>query len=182
MNLTDGALRAINEKDLDIILEWRNSDRVRNTMFSDRYITIDEHYAWFESFQQSSDLHLLFEFRNKPAGICNFTDVDKYNNRCSWGFYVGETKMPRGTGLLLGYCSLEYAFDSNRIRKLCTSVLSKNLISINYHKKLGFAEEGILLKHVKKENMYEDVICFAQFNNEWQSYRKEIVKQLEKLY
>lgn len=182
MNLTDGALRAINETDLDIILEWRNSDRVRDTMFSDQYIVIDEHNAWFKSFQKSSDTHLLFEFKNRPAGICNFTDVDKYNNRCSWGFYIGETIMPRGTGLLLGYCSLEYAFYSNRIRKLCTSVLSRNLISINYHKKLGFSEEGILSEHVRKENVYEDVICFAQFDSDWRSKRQEIIKQLQELY
>jgi hypothetical protein len=53
----------------------------------------------------------FLNYQQRPAGlVCFYRDCDRYNKRCSWGFYLGEFDVPSGTGLLMGYLSMEYVF------------------------------------------------------------------------
>jgi len=168
-------LRDIKETDLEQILEWRNSERIRAVMFTDRIITIDEHRAWFESLKHRQDsIYKIFEFLGQPAGLINLTDIDLYNKKCYWGFYLGKDDLPPGIGSIMGYLGLDFAFEKNNIRKLCGRVLAFNTSSIKFFKRFGFLEEGRFLKHVFKNGRYEDVISFALFNEAWRDNKKTL--------
>lgn len=182
MKISDGKLRSLEKDDLELLFNWRNSERIRASMFSDHIITREEHYSWFSSLKDKEVVYLIFELNNQAVGLSDFTDIDYVNNRCWWGFYLGENNLPRGTGLLMGYWSMEYAFSKIKIRKLCSNVLSKNTVSINYHKKLGFTEEGVFRQHIKKGNQYEDIVYLSQFDFEWQIKRDEIINTLRENY
>lgn len=164
----DGLLRPLKAEDLELVLQWRNSDRVRINMFSTHVISAEEHRDWYLNLDYNTSRYLIFEYQQRPVGLVNFTNIDQYNNRCNWGFYLGETDVPQGTGLLMGCLSMEYVFPVLNIRKLCSQVLGNNEKSIKYHHKLGFKEEGRLLKHVLHNGIYEDVIIFAMFKNDWE--------------
>lgn len=154
------------------VLEWRNSNRIRANMFTDHCITCEEHQIWFDKVNQSkSDIYKIFEFQGRPLGLVCFTNIDRKNNRCHWGFYLGEENLPKGTGLLMGYLGVKYAFEDLGIRKLCSEVFAFNISSIKFHKKLGFKEEGFFSKHVFKSGNYEDVILFALFDEDWSKNR-----------
>ena len=43
-----GYLRDLHLNDLSLILEWRNSPKVRKNMYSQHEITIKEHLKWWE--------------------------------------------------------------------------------------------------------------------------------------
>lgn len=168
-------LREIDEKDLDMVLRWRNSERIRHNMFTDRVITADEHNKWFNKIKPDSETKcLIFECKGRSVGVVTFTGIDEINNRCHWGFYLGETDMPPGIGSIMGFLALEHAFLKLRVRKVCSEVLAFNKASINLHKKLGFIEEGRLKGHVLKHGKYEDVIIFALSEDEWQLRKKQI--------
>jgi UDP-4-amino-4,6-dideoxy-N-acetyl-beta-L-altrosamine N-acetyltransferase len=169
--IQDGGLRVLTIGDLEMVLSWRNSDRVRLNMFSTHIITAEEHRNWYLNLDYNTCRYLIFEYLQRPVGLVYFTEIDRKNNRCNWGFYLGETDVPQGTGLLMGYHSMEYVFSVLNIRKLCSQVLSSNKASVKYHHKLGFNEEGRLLKHVVHNDAYEDVICLALFNDEWEVVR-----------
>ncbi|MFZ5632095.1 MAG: UDP-4-amino-4,6-dideoxy-N-acetyl-beta-L-altrosamine N-acetyltransferase [Bacillota bacterium] len=154
--------------DLEKVLEWRNSDRIRAVMFTDRLITMDEHRAWYEGIKNDENtLCFIFEVQGSPAGVVNVVGIDRRNGRCSWGFYLGEAGAPRGTGTAMGLLALEYVFEVLGLRKLCGEVLASNTKSIEFHKKLGFVEEGRFIKHVLKDGKYEDVVAMALFNEDW---------------
>ena len=104
----------LTEKHKDLILYWRNSDHVRKYMFTDRLITPEEHDRWFGRVQyfdatQDKDLrNVLIQngiiarillFQNRPVGFVNFTNIDVRNNKCCWGFYLGERNAPKGSGV-----------------------------------------------------------------------------------
>ncbi|MDD2367120.1 MAG: UDP-4-amino-4,6-dideoxy-N-acetyl-beta-L-altrosamine N-acetyltransferase [Desulfuromonadaceae bacterium] len=172
----DCNLRHIEREDLEKILRWRNSERIRKNMYTDHVISADEHMAWFErSKVQNSNLHLIFEVKEKPAGLLYFTDIDMNNSKSYWGFYIGETDLPHGSGKALGVLGLAYAFKQLNIRKLCGEAFAFNDASIRFHKKLGFAEEGRLIKHILRRGTYEDVVLFATFHEDW-------IKIQQKLY
>jgi RimJ/RimL family protein N-acetyltransferase len=92
----------------------------------------------------------------------NFTPPDK-NKNSYWGFYLGKQDLPKGTGTMMGQLAIELAFNQLKIRKLCAEVVVFNQISLHFHKKLGFREEGVFARHVLINGNYEDVVCFALF-------------------
>jgi len=173
-------LRLIEEQDLNKVLEWRNSDRIRMNMYTDHLISLEEHRAWFTRLKNNKkNISLVFEYKNEPVGVMNFTGIDEQNKKCTWGFYLGEENLPKGTGLALGYFGLQYAFEKMNIRKLSGEVFGFNTASYHFHKKLQFVEEGRLIQHIFKNNKYEDIILFAQFQEDWANNIKVIESELE---
>ncbi len=177
MNIELGSLRPLEERDLARLLAWRNSERIRKSMISDHLISWDEHLNWFENMNREKNLYLLFEFNDRPAGMVYFNDIDHYNEKCYWGFYLGEKDLPRGAGLLMAYLGLNYVFTEQALRKICSEALLSNPISINFHKKLGFIEEGRLIQQVRKGEDYVDLVLLALFKEQWQQSR-DIIKKL----
>jgi UDP-4-amino-4,6-dideoxy-N-acetyl-beta-L-altrosamine N-acetyltransferase len=164
----DVYLRPIEERDLAPVLLWRNSERVRSCMYTDHIITPDEHRAWFEHVHQSEfPSVLIFEYKGVPAGLKSFSRIDRRNNRCYWGFYLGDAELPRGCGTAMGFLALEYIFEQHNFHKLCAEAFAFNEGSIKYHTRLGFSEEGRFLEHVIKNGHYEDIVSFAIFRKSW---------------
>jgi len=171
VRLTAGKIRPINEDDLQMVLAWRNSERINRYMFSNHSITMAEHRRWFEGLAAAERFCLIFELNNRAVGVVNITELDSYDNKCSWGFYLGETGLPKGTGLLMGYHGLQFIFAELGIRKLGSKSFAFNKNSIHYHQKLGFMEEGILRQECKKNEVFEDVVLLALFKEKWQQHR-----------
>ena len=165
-------LREPAEHDLERLWRWRNSERVRSAMKSDRPISEEEHRYWFGRLRSRPDcLFFIFEKGDHPLGIVQFTGVNRTDGTCSWGFYLGEEGLPRGTGTLLGYLGLSRVFEKEGIRKVTAEVLESNLASYRMHKKLGFHIEGCLRKHVWRNGKYEDVILLAIFKKDWEEWQ-----------
>lgn len=165
--------------DLEMVLNWRNSERIRRNMLSDHLISWEEHQGWFAGLDQSRRIGLIFELNQRPVGLVNISGLDEINQKCTWGFYLGEEGLPAGTGLLMGYHGLEYIFAILQIRKLSSQALAFNHRSIRYHQKLGFKEEGLLVAECRKNDHYEDVVLFALFNQQWQVRKQELARMLE---
>ncbi len=168
INKIDCTLRKLDEPDLDLVLKWRNSEQVRNNMFSSHIISYEEHRSWYKSvIEQKKSIYLIFEFQRKPVGLVYFNDINTESNRCFWGFYLGENSTVKGTGTAMGFCGLEYAFETLNIRKVCGEVLGFNANSIKFHKRLCFKEEGRFVEHILKDGKLVDIIYFSLFKKEW---------------
>lgn len=179
MNREEFALRPIEERDLNMVLEWRNSDRVRSCMYTDHIITFEEHSSWYERTRQAEfPAILIFEYRGVPAGLKSFSQIDRFNNRCYWGFYLGMTELPAGCGSAMGFLALEYILEKQNFHKVCAEVFAFNEVSVKYHTRLGFAQEGRFVQHVFKNNHYEDIISFAILREDWLSGKPELTAKL----
>jgi UDP-4-amino-4,6-dideoxy-N-acetyl-beta-L-altrosamine N-acetyltransferase len=172
-------LRPIEERDLDLVLGWRNSERVRSCMYTDHIITPEEHRTWFERIGEAEfPSTMIFEFRGAPSGIKSFSQIDSRNSRCSWGFYLGDTLLPPGCGTVMGFLALEYIFEVHHFHKVCAEAFAFNDASIKYHLRLGFSEEGRFLKHVLKDGRYEDITSFAIFREGWLTNKSALTKKV----
>ena len=174
----DYRLRPVEEADLPRILEWRNSERIRVNMYTDHIISIEEHRDWYHNLRKGGhSVCLVFERLDRPCGIVNFTGFDRKGGRCDWGFYLGETDLPRGTGDVMGMLGLEYAFEKLNIRKLCGEAFAFNTSSIKFFGRLGFSEEGRFSRHALKCGKHEDVVRFALFKEDWEKNREQLEAQ-----
>lgn len=171
-------LRTVEEQDLPVLLAWRNTERIRNAMYSNHVITWQEHYEWFQRSQdeQYPNKHYVFLQGHTPLGVVNFTDITMLHKRLTWGFYIGEASAPRGAGVMMATLALNKAFEEFGMHKICGEVLLDNIKSINYHERLGFVREGVLKQHIFKDNRYVDVIVFGLFYDAWQRRRETFTK------
>ncbi|UKS26149.1 UDP-4-amino-4,6-dideoxy-N-acetyl-beta-L-altrosamine N-acetyltransferase [Paenibacillus sp. HWE-109] len=169
-------IRPMLEDDLAMVLQWRNSDRVRTNMYSEELISWEIHCTWFSRIQKSDSIkYYVLEHIDKPIGVVNFTDIDRINGMCNWGFYIGDNEAPRGSGTALGFLGLVEAFEHLHIRKVCAEVIAFNDASLRFHRKLGFTQEGKLFRHVWKNNKYEDIVLFACFSDQWAALKEKLL-------
>ena len=174
-NPQDYQLRPIQESDLEIVLEWRNSERVRSNMYTDHIISLDEHKSWFLHIENDESVsYHICEYNYKSIGVIYFTNIDRPNKKSYWGFYLGDINVPMGSGSIMGFIALSYAFKSLDIRKLCSEVFSFNKKAINFHEKLGFQQEGYFVKHILKQGKYEDVVALTLFKDDWLSRNSDL--------
>jgi UDP-4-amino-4,6-dideoxy-N-acetyl-beta-L-altrosamine N-acetyltransferase len=163
-------IRKMMELDLEQVLLWRNSDKIRASMYTDQVITWKQHTAWFEHIQQNhSAVFLIFECDDVPSGVVSFVQLDQRNSKCNWGFYLGREDLPKGSGTTMGRLGLKYAFEELNMRKVCGEAFAFNIASIKLHEKLGFQTEGKYKEHILKNENYEDIVLFGLLKKDFES-------------
>ena len=172
-------LRPLEESDLKLILPWRNAPTVRQAMFTQHEISWDEHQAWFHRIQADDNKRwfLYLNDNNEPRGVVYFTDFDAADRSSFWGFYVSPDAIP-GTGLRMSLDALDKAFNELGLEKLNAEVLATNLRSLNMHKKVGFAQEGLFLEHFCNGEKRVDVIRLGIVSSEWPQNRLVLVSRI----
>lgn len=179
LNRSDYLLRPVVESDLDLMLLWRNSERIRACMYSDHLISVEEHRAWYQKVSREEfPSVLIFEYRGRPVGVKSFSQIDRHNSRCFWGFYLGEAEIPRGSGSVMGYLAQKYIFSVHNFHKLCAEAFAYNEPSLRYHRRLGFKEEGHFAQHIKKSGCYHDIVCFGILREDWLKQRDDLEQKV----
>ena len=112
LRVKDYAFRRIREKDLPLLLAWRNSPEIHSKMFTDHKITPEEHLNWFERIRLDSvPKKLVFTFKSKPVGYYAYNDFDEENHTCTLGDYIGEpATCPIDAGVFMAFLGAEYCF------------------------------------------------------------------------
>lgn len=160
------------EKDLDMVLGWRNHAEIRRYMYTRREISRDEHVRWFRGESQNPARHLLiYEDENTPLGFLSFSEIND-SPVAEWGFYVSP-HAPKGTGQRLGNVALSYAFNHLKVHKVYGEALGFNERSIMFHQRLGFRREGMLRDQYFDGVSYHPVFCFGLLAEEWDFINEE---------
>ena len=168
-------IRPLEEKDLEMVLAWRNSERVHSKMLTDHKITWQEHFGWFQRTKENPvKRNLIFEYQGRPVGYIGYTEYDEEKMSCSPGAYLGETDVPIDAGLVLFYMALEYAFAALHMKRLETSVFKDNKKAMRIDKFLGYREipgsEEIYVKNGKEEV----AIRMEMLPEDWAEHKKQI--------
>jgi UDP-4-amino-4,6-dideoxy-N-acetyl-beta-L-altrosamine N-acetyltransferase len=167
-----GSLRSLSRDDLEMVLAWRNQDSVRAVMFTDHLISWEEHVAWFERDQADDTTHYrIFETDGRPVGFTSISGLDRRNGTASIGLYIGASDVPKGTGSLLLYAALDWAFFDLGVRKLSCEALDFNERALRLYEKFGFRKEGVLRKQRLKGTLYRDVVVLGLLADEWREIR-----------
>ena len=161
-----GRLRPMTTADLESVLELRNHPEIRRYMLTQHEISIEEHFTWFKRALQNPGIELLFfELEKKCCGFVQFKETN-YPGVVDWGFYA-DPDSPKGTGRKLGLAALHHAFEEKELHKICGQAFHWNQPSIEFHKSLGFSQEGILRDQHFDGETYHDLICFGMLKRDW---------------
>jgi RimJ/RimL family protein N-acetyltransferase len=127
--------------------------------------TIDEEKAWIHSHNQNG-LLLVAEDNQSIIGILNFrlSTSKKFSHKGFFGMSIQEAYTNKGIGATLITRLIDWAKADNRVEKISLEVFSNNDRAIHLYSKLGFREEGRLVKNAKLgPNEYVDDIIMSMF-------------------
>ena len=158
---------------LEMVREWRNSPEVSQFMYNTNYIEPEQQKAWFERIKMdSTQHHFLVLFGKTAVGAVSVSEVSKRFDSCVWGFYLGdEATKGRGIGSKMLFLLADFVFEELQLNKIRAEVLSTNHNGLRVHEKLGFQREGRLREHIRRGNIYVDVVAFGLLSKEWQVNR-----------
>jgi UDP-4-amino-4,6-dideoxy-N-acetyl-beta-L-altrosamine N-acetyltransferase len=160
------SIRSLTEKDLPMVLAWRNHPSVRQFMLTQHEISLAEHRDWFVRCGLDTRRRLLIVTEdNQALGYVQFSGVVE-GGIAEWGFY-SRPDAPKGSGKKIGLMALEYAFGELKLHKVCGQALETNRASIAFHRRLGFQQEGLLRDQKQIEGQYCSLYCFGLFADEW---------------
>lgn len=135
--LQSSLIRIVTFEDLPLILEWRNSDRVRMVMNNKNIITWEEHVQWFSQVLQDETKEVFIaEYNQQPFGVVSFNNKNISQGTCEWGFYVGAPQIDVPLGKALAILALDYIFEDYHLVR--AEVLQINSKSSLFHLDLGF--------------------------------------------
>lgn len=165
-------LRKIQLSDLELMLSWRNHPTVRASMFSQSYIELDQHQAWFQRESEKKDSLWLFhiDLEGNPSGVVYFTNMDQVSSNAFWGFYAAPEAMS-GTGTRMAMEALDHFFGNLAFHKLNAEVIESNNRSQQFHRKLGFQVEGVFREQYLTKEGYQSVTRFGLLHTEWSVHR-----------
>lgn len=174
-------LREVAAGDKEMIRLWRNSPDVARYMYTDHWITEEEHERWFQNaLNDPRRKYWIIMYQREAIGLVNLYDIDEKNRRCFWGLYISsENTRSKGLGVYIEYNVMRYVFDDLEYNKLCCEALSSNTRAINLYKSLGFQEEGFYRQHILKNGEYANVVALAILKNEWDEKKHEIEARLK---
>lgn len=166
----DIVLRSVEEKDIEMVRNWRNSEEVSKYMYTDAKITKDQQAKWFEKISDSKNSkYWIIEYDGKPLGLASITDINYNLQSCFWAFYLGDTSV-RGAGIgsKVEYNIINYVFNELNLNKLRCEVFVFNDKVIKMHEKFGFRREAYFREHCIKNDNRIDVVGLGLLKTDWE--------------
>jgi UDP-4-amino-4,6-dideoxy-N-acetyl-beta-L-altrosamine N-acetyltransferase len=157
-----------------MLLAWRNHPAVRGFMLTQHEISLEEHRQWFARVKlDKTRQQLIVMDGSAPLGFVQFNSVC-LGGIADWGFYV-RPDAPKGSGTKLGQAALMHGFTMLGLQKVCGQAIESNSVSITFHQKMGFREEGRLRDQQRIGDRYHTLVCFGLLAKEWQErHQREV--------
>ncbi len=160
-------LRLMAETDLERVLGWRNHPDVRQHMYSQALIGLEEHTRWFQaSLAGAGTTLLILDVDGAPCGHVNFRVGAP--QEALWGFYLAPDA-PWGAGTLLGNAATDHAFKVLGLEKVWGEVLPENLPSQRFHLRHGFVLESILAEKRVNQRTISQIHRYLLTKSVWQA-------------
>ena len=174
----DYHLRPIEERDLRLVLDWRNSHKVHSMMLTDHEITWEEHCAWFKRMElQPLKRNFIFAYQEEPIGYIGYTEYNEENHTCSPGAYLGNAAdLPPDAALCLFYVSVDYPFRYLGMLQLNTDVFADNSRALKLDTLLGYdivrAQDHMVMKNGQERLAHRLVMT----KDKWLTQKGKVAK------
>ena len=142
-------IRLMTSDDTDLIVKWRNNERVRNNFVYREVFTRQTHENWIETKVKTGEVvqFIICEKNNdnRPVGSVYFRDIDKDAKTAEYGIFIGEDDaIGKGYGNEAAILATDYARDEMGLKKLILRVFTTNEAAIKSYKHAGFSETEIV--------------------------------------
>ncbi len=172
-------LYPLEEIHLQMVLDWRNEPAVRKNMYTSHEISFAEHKRWFHSLaNDASKAYFIAVIDGIECGVVGFSEINSVQGIATWAFYKSPNAL-KGSGSLMEFYALDYAFNELQLHKLRCEVLGFNHAVVELHKKFGFLVEGQHRDAFFDGSEYHDIFHLGIMAAEWFAHREVMQKKFE---
>lgn len=141
-------LRALEEKDLSLLLEWRNRPEYRRYFREFRELSSADQKTWYESInRRDSNVRMFAIIRlsdGELLGACGLCYIDSVNRNCDLSLYIGrdgvyidEKYAPDAARTLM-----KYGFEELGIHRIWAEIYDIDKQKEKFFGDLGFKLDG----------------------------------------
>ena len=126
------SLTPFSKRNANIIIEWRNSNKIRKNMLNDSIIKEDEHDNFLENLENdSSKKYYLVSLDNQPVAALYLIDIGE--SEVTWGCYIGAAKIIPGLfpALFVSAGSLAFYYPETNVLRSEVAENNDNPIKLN---------------------------------------------------
>lgn len=161
------ALREITPEDTDLIVKWRNNERVRNNFVYKVKFTREIHENWYNTKIKKGLVEQFIICENKegyrPVGSVYFRDIDREKETAEYGIFIGEDDaVSKGYGSETVLLALNIAKEKIGLKKVFLKAFTYNEIAIKSYSKAGFVKSGDLPQVECSDGQKSDMILMEK--------------------
>lgn len=134
-------IRPVEEKDIEMIRNWRNIDSIRMSFLSQTIISAPQQKLWFEKYcNNDSDIMFIIEYHNLPVGTVALYNIDYHEKRAEFGrLMIGEmSARGKKIGEKVTSFLCEYAMSHLQLDKIVLEVYEDNIHAKVAYEAVGF--------------------------------------------
>ncbi|MCX6266806.1 MAG: GNAT family protein [Bacteroidetes bacterium] len=174
-------LKPVEERDLNDLLElqW---DREVIRLMSFKPISYENQKEWLKSIGTSKLFFSVFEKNSdnrELVGLASLNQIDNLHQRASWGLKLKANLQSKGIGYEVSLILLHFAFSNLNLVKIHGDRIAENIGSIKLCSKLGFREEGVLIKHYFKNGIHRNLTLVGILKEEFYEHNLEKLRELD---
>ena len=167
-------LRKIQEKDLELLMNWRMRPDITKYMLSDPVLTMDKQYQWYYKIKKEDRFDFVIEIDDTPVGYFGIFDIDRISNCCGGGVYIAEVKARSFRNFIdIQSNILDFIFLNQKLHKHIFCVFEENPVK-NIYKFFNIVFEGKSRDAVYKYGRYFNLLYYSLLDYEWSEIRNRI--------
>lgn len=158
--------RPITVEDTDMVLRWRNGEKVVQNFIYREPISKEAHLSWLEN-KVNTGLVQQFIICDKktdnPLGSIYLQNYDEKESSVEEGIFLGEPEaFGRGIGVEATGLLVDYVFSTMPCETITARVLGYNTASRNMFEKSGFVQSAFYKKKYEFDGKQADLVFYEK--------------------
>lgn len=139
------SLRLMTKDDTDLIVSWRNNERVRGNFVYREKFTRSTHERWIKEKVETGKVVQFIICENesgyRPVGSVYFRDIDREMGTAEYGIFIGEDDaVGKGYGNETVILAVEYARENLDLNEVILRAFVYNTAAISSYEYAGFVK------------------------------------------
>lgn len=161
-------LRAIEEKDAEVLMDLINDPEVEKSVFGWSYpVSLSDQKKWIAGLTNGSTVRYAVDYENKVVGMAIISSIDMKNRTANMNIKLQKGARGKGVATHAVKLIVHYCFEELNLHCLTANVIEYNTDSIRLWEKFGFLKDGLLRDRVYKNGQYHNVIAFSLLKEEF---------------
>lgn len=165
-------LRPLEESDLSLLKDWRNSLHVRKTTREYRLLNLINQKKWFESLHgENPPKHIMFGVMNKHrklVGVTGLTYIDWKNKHAEISIYMHsenwqKTKEAKDIIDII----MKYGYNELNLHRLWVEIFQISKENIKLFEQIKFVKEGVLREKLWRNGKWWNSIIYSKLMTEY---------------
>lgn len=172
------SFRKIEKSDLEMIMNWRNHERILKNSRDRRVLTMEDQLKWFQRISGSGndDMYIVLK-DGAPIGVCGLGRINRQDRTAEITYYLGVQQNPAmdvAIGIEVYAFLKKKGFNDYHFHRLHGEVFGFNKGGLRLALHCGFKNEGVKRQSVFWDGQHWDSIMVGLLAEEY--YQQELGK------